>query len=98
MTPVGRAVALTLLLTVLAGAATAESGGPALIFVAALKELPAGAVALVVNHSGNIPALVEQLGAPRPRPVDPEEFDRLIVIARMPDGPATAAELRLPAP
>jgi phosphohistidine phosphatase SixA len=66
--------------------------------VAALRQLPVGSVAVVVNHSGNIPAIVEGLGGARPAAIDVEEFDRILVVARGADGVATVAELNYQVP
>ncbi|HEX2855665.1 MAG TPA: phosphoglycerate mutase family protein [Opitutaceae bacterium] len=60
--------------------------------LAELQKLAPGSVALVVNHSGTIPALVEKLGGAKPSPI--EGHDRLFVVSRQTGGAATVAELR----
>lgn len=60
--------------------------------LAELQKLAPGSVALVVNHSGTIPALVEKLGGSKPGPID--GHDRLFVVSRYAGGAATVAELR----
>lgn len=66
--------------------------------VAALRQLPAGTVAVVVNHSSNIPAIVEGLGGARPAGIDVEEFGRIFAVARAADGTANVTELHYSVP
>jgi phosphohistidine phosphatase SixA len=64
------------------------------VLAAELKQLPAGSVALVANHSGTIPTLLEKLGAPKPGAVDEGSYDRMFVVLRTPDGGVSSFELR----
>jgi broad specificity phosphatase PhoE len=59
-----------------------------------LRQLPAGSVALVVNHSGTIPTLLEKLGAPKPAPIDEGSYDRMFVVIRDPGAGVSSFELR----
>jgi broad specificity phosphatase PhoE len=59
-----------------------------------LKQLPAGTNALVVNHSGTIPALVEKLGAGKIAPVREDEFDRLLILTIPTTGAPSVVTLR----
>jgi broad specificity phosphatase PhoE len=62
--------------------------------VARLRTLPAGSAALVVNHSGTIPKIVEKLGGGTIQPIGEEEYDRLLVLMLAPDGSARLVTLR----
>jgi len=62
--------------------------------VAKLSQIPTGSMALVVNHSGTIPALLEKLGAPKPAPIDEGSYDRMFVVIRTPEGSVSSFELR----
>jgi broad specificity phosphatase PhoE len=64
------------------------------VLVEKLKQLPPGANALVVNHSGTIPALVEKLGAGKIAPVDEGEFDRLLILTIPATGVPSVLTLR----
>lgn len=59
-----------------------------------LKRLPPGAVALVANHSGTIPVVLEKLGAKKPAPIGEEQYDRLFLVTRLGTGQVRALELR----
>lgn len=63
------------------------------LLVTRLNELPPGAVALVVNHGGPIPRIIEKLGATAPAAIGENEFDRLFVVTRLADR-ASVVELR----
>lgn len=58
----------------------------------ALDQLPAGSVALVVNHSGTIPKLLEKLGGVKQSPI--EGFDRMFIVVRQPGAKGTVTEIR----
>jgi phosphohistidine phosphatase SixA len=62
--------------------------------VGKLRALPAGAVALVVHHSNTLPAIVEKLGAPRLTEIADDEYDRLLVLTRSPQGAVHLITLR----
>ena len=62
--------------------------------VTRLRTLPAGSAALVVNHSGTIPKIVEKLGGGTIQPIAEEEYDRLLVLTLAPDGKARVVTLR----
>ena len=66
--------------------------------VADLKTLPPGSVALVVNHSGTIPTLLEKLGAEKPAAIVEEQYDRLFVVTRSTEGGTRSVELRYGSP
>jgi broad specificity phosphatase PhoE len=63
------------------------------LLVSQLDRLPQGAVALVVNHGGPIPRIIQKLGAPAPTAIGEEQFDRLFVVTRTAGG-ASVVELR----
>ena len=48
--------------------------------VAKLRALPPGSVALIVNHSGTIPKIVDKLGGGSIDPIAEEEYDRLLIV------------------
>lgn len=48
--------------------------------VAKLRALPAGSTALVVNHSGTIPKIVDKLGGGTIEPIGEDEYDRLLIV------------------
>jgi broad specificity phosphatase PhoE len=56
--------------------------------VAAAVRKHAGQTVLVVGHSNTIPAIIEALGAPRPRAICDSEYDNLYVVSIAPDGKA----------
>jgi phosphohistidine phosphatase SixA len=62
--------------------------------VAKLRALPAGSVALVVNHSGTIPKIVEKLGGGTIQTIAEEEYDRLLALTLSGDGRAHVVTLR----
>jgi broad specificity phosphatase PhoE len=62
--------------------------------VAQLDRLPEGAVALVVNHGGPIPVIIQKLGAAAPTAIGEHQFDRLFVVMRATAGRASVVELR----
>lgn len=62
--------------------------------VAALKQLPIGAVALVVNHGGTIPGVLEKYGAAKPGPIPENAFDRMFVVTRDAAGKANVVQFR----
>jgi broad specificity phosphatase PhoE len=62
--------------------------------VAQLDQLPGGSVALVVNHGGPIPELIQKLGAPAPAAIAEDQFDRLFVVTRGVSGAASVVEMR----
>jgi broad specificity phosphatase PhoE len=64
--------------------------------LAALENLPPGAVALVVTHSNTIPLIVEKLGSMKPPPVS--GFDRMFIITRAAGSVPSAVELRYAPP
>jgi broad specificity phosphatase PhoE len=59
-----------------------------------LDRLPGGSVALVVNHGGPIPDLIQKLGAPPPTAIAENQFDRLFVVTRTGARRASVIELR----
>ncbi len=59
-----------------------------------LRFLPAGSVVLVVHHSNTIPDIVAKLGGPRLPPIADDEYDRLLVLTRSPDGMTRVVTLR----
>lgn len=61
---------------------------------AKLRALPAGSVALVVNHSGTIPKIVEKLGGGTLKPFAEDEYDRLLILTLAGDGKAHVVTLR----
>jgi broad specificity phosphatase PhoE len=64
------------------------------LLVARLDELPGGAVALVVNHGGTIPGIIQKLGARAPAPIGEDEFDHLFAVTRTAGGRASVIEMR----
>jgi phosphohistidine phosphatase SixA len=62
--------------------------------VAKVRALPAGAVALVVHHSNTLPEIVQKLGGPKLTELGENEYDRLMVLTRAPDGSARLVTLR----
>ena len=58
----------------------------------------AGQTVLVVGHSNTIPAIVEALGAPRPRAICDPEYDNLYVVSIAPDGKAGLVRAKFGAP
>jgi broad specificity phosphatase PhoE len=62
--------------------------------VARLRVLPAGTVALVVHHSNTLPDLVQKLGGPRVPEFADDEYDRLLVLTRSPEGMTRLVTLR----
>jgi broad specificity phosphatase PhoE len=64
------------------------------LLVSQLGQLPAGAVALVVNHGGTIPGIIQKLGAPAPATIAEDQFDRVFVVTRTPTGHASLVEMR----
>ena len=64
------------------------------LLVGHLRGLPAGAAALVVHHSNTIPTIVEKLGGPKLPAIAEEEFDRLLVLTRSPQGAVQVVTLR----
>jgi broad specificity phosphatase PhoE len=61
--------------------------------VSQLERLPGGAVALVVNHGGTIPGIIQKLGAPAPAAIAEDQFDRLFVVTRA-AGSVSVIEMR----
>ena len=47
---------------------------------AKLRALPPGSAALVANHSGTIPQLIEKLGGGAIEPISENEYDRLLIV------------------
>lgn len=64
------------------------------LLVSRLDQLPAGAVALVVNHGGTIPGIIQKLGAPAPAAIAEDQFDRLFVVTRAAAGRPSVVEMR----
>jgi broad specificity phosphatase PhoE len=62
--------------------------------IAQLDQLPGGSVALVVNHGGPLPDLIQRLGAPAPSEIGEGQFDRLFVVTRDASGQASVIEMR----
>ena len=62
--------------------------------VAKLRALPAGSVALVVNHSGTIPKIIDKLGGGIIDPIAEDEYDRLLILTLSGDGRAHVVTLR----
>ena len=62
--------------------------------VTKLRALPPGSVALVVNHSGTIPKIVEKLGGGSIEPIAEDEYDRLLILTLPGDGKAHVVTLR----
>jgi phosphohistidine phosphatase SixA len=62
--------------------------------VARLRALPPGAVALVVHHSNTVPEIAQKLGAPRQPEIAEDEYDRLLVLTRSPQGAVQLVTLR----
>lgn len=54
--------------------------------VTRLRALAPGSTALVVNHSGTIPKIVEKLGGGTIQPISEDEYDRLLVVTLEKDG------------
>ncbi|HEX5718340.1 MAG TPA: phosphoglycerate mutase family protein [Thermoanaerobaculia bacterium] len=48
--------------------------------VTRLRALPPGSAALVVNHSGTIPKIVDKLGGGSIDPLAEDEYDRLLIL------------------
>ena len=48
--------------------------------VTKLRALPPGSTALIVNHSGTIPKIVEKLGGGAVAPITEDEYDRLLIV------------------
>ena len=68
------------------------------VLVEKLKQLPLGSNALVVNHSGTIPTVVEKLGAGKIPPVREDEFDRLLIVTIPATGAPSVVTLRYGGP
>jgi broad specificity phosphatase PhoE len=68
------------------------------VLVEKLKQLPPGSSALVVNHSGTIPTIVEKLGAGKIPPVREDEFDRLVIVTIPATGTPSVVTLRYGGP
>jgi broad specificity phosphatase PhoE len=64
------------------------------VLVEKLKQLPPGSGALVVNHSGTIPTIVEKLGAGKIPPVREDEFDRFLIVTIPANGTPSVVTLR----
>jgi broad specificity phosphatase PhoE len=64
------------------------------VLVEKLKQLPPGRSALVVNHSGTIPTIVEKLGAGKVPPVSEDEFDRFLIVTIPATGTPSVVTLR----
>jgi phosphohistidine phosphatase SixA len=62
--------------------------------VAKLRTLTAGSVALVVNHSGTIPKIVDRLSGGIIEPIAEDEYDRLLILTLSGDGRAHVVTLR----
>lgn len=62
--------------------------------VTRLRALAPGSVALVVNHSGTLPKIVERLGGGTIEPIAEEEYDRLLILTSTGDGKAQVVTLR----
>lgn len=58
-----------------------------------LRALAPGSAALVVNHSGTLPRIVQGLGGAI-EPFSEDEYDRLLIVTLAGDGPARVATLR----
>jgi phosphohistidine phosphatase SixA len=61
-----------------------------------LRQLPAGSVALVVNHSGTMPDLLQKLGVANPPAIEENQYDRMFVVVRSSGGGVHSHELRYP--
>ena len=48
--------------------------------VTKLRAMPPGSIALIVNHSGTIPKIVDKLGGGSIDPITEEEYDRLLIL------------------
>lgn len=66
--------------------------------VTKLEALAPGSVALVVNHSGTLPRIVEKLGGGPIEPIAEDEYDRLLVLTLAGDGRARVVTLRFGTP
>ena len=62
-------------------------------WVARLRGLPPGSVAVVAGHSNTVPELIAALGAAA-EPIAGDVYDRLFVVTLPAQGPANAAALR----
>jgi len=62
--------------------------------VTRLRALAPGSVALVVNHSGTMPKIVEKLGGGTIEPIAEDEYDRLLILTLTGDGKARVVTLR----
>lgn len=62
--------------------------------VAQLKQLPVGAVALVVNHGGTIPGVLQKFGAAKPAPIPENAFDRMFIVTRDSTGNVSVVQFR----
>jgi broad specificity phosphatase PhoE len=63
-----------------------------------LKKRPPGSVTLLVGHSGPIPDIVEALSGFRPTKVDTQTYDRMFIVTRSEQAPASVVELRYGTP
>ena len=62
-----------------------------------VKAQPAAAVVAVVSHSNTVGPILQGLGGPNP-PIGDNEFDKLFVLFRSPNVPASLTMLRYGAP
>ncbi len=75
----------------------AEPGGPDAhveAIVAALKQLPDSAIAIVVSHSNTIGSIIKGLGGSSISPIADNEFDKLFVLFGSANAPKTLLRLR----
>jgi hypothetical protein len=62
--------------------------------VAAIKALPANAVAIAVSHSNTVGPIIKGLGDGSIAAIGDTEFDRLLALFIPPDGHETLLQLR----
>jgi broad specificity phosphatase PhoE len=59
-----------------------------------LRQLKPGENALVVNHSGTMPSIVEKLGGEKVAGIGEDEFDRMLIVTLPASGPASVVTVR----
>ena len=77
---------------------TYDAREPAASFAERLRTTHATGTVLIVGHSNTAPAIAAALCGCAVAPMDESEYDRLLVVTLHPDGAATLAVRRQPAP
>jgi phosphohistidine phosphatase SixA len=94
LAPLKQALGDRLSITEFSAATQGGSDGHVQAVVAAIKALPADAVAVAVSHSNTVGPIIEGLGGGSIAAIGDTEFDRLLALLIPSDGHETLLQLR----